>query len=281
MISQKQLIHKNDWDVLIILDACRFDIFKEVNYLDGNLKKVKSRGSNTGEWLVNTFPKRYDIEYYSANPYINSIGLSLARMNETYANQGYNWKAVDHFSKIVDIWDDYWDNEFGSVPPKDVNKSFFSNPPKKSSIVHYIQPHAPYLSFSNNSPFAGGLKGRIDGNSENIEANFVTKAKGFFGPILEEFLGKKGLWRLKKKLSIEVNSAEEAGWRRGDIYYHYRKNLESVLHAIENLLQKFQNKKIAITADHGEAFGKKGIWGHPVETSLSCLREIPWLEVEV
>lgn len=55
--SQKELIRETDLDVLIILDACRHDYFKETyrNYLEGDLKMVNSEGGNTLMGLRETF----------------------------------------------------------------------------------------------------------------------------------------------------------------------------------------------------------------------------------
>ena len=64
-----------DWDVLIILDACRHDYFAEAygDFFRGKLEQRISLGSSTPEWRIKTFKKTYnDIVYISANPYINS-----------------------------------------------------------------------------------------------------------------------------------------------------------------------------------------------------------------
>ena len=63
-----------DWDNLIILDACRYDFFKEEiekRQIDGYLKKVISRGSHTLNFLKENFTEDYynDIVYITANPH--------------------------------------------------------------------------------------------------------------------------------------------------------------------------------------------------------------------
>ena len=45
------------WDNLIILDACRYDIFKELNTIDGELTSRISRGSCTTDFLNENFRK--------------------------------------------------------------------------------------------------------------------------------------------------------------------------------------------------------------------------------
>ena len=61
-------ILKDNWKVLIILDACRYDSFKKYykKFLKGQLKKNISCATWTLEWLEKTFTKKYnDIIYVS------------------------------------------------------------------------------------------------------------------------------------------------------------------------------------------------------------------------
>lgn len=44
-------VFDQDWDVLVILDACRYDAFREHASLPGRLQAVTSQGSVTPEWL--------------------------------------------------------------------------------------------------------------------------------------------------------------------------------------------------------------------------------------
>jgi hypothetical protein len=36
---------------------------------------------------------------------------------------------------------------------------------------------------------------------------------------------------------------------------------------------------MVISADHGNAFGEWGIYGHPGKTPLPCLTDVPWTEL--
>lgn len=75
----------------------------------------------------------------SANPYINS---------KTEV-KGFN--ARKHFYKIIDVWDSGWNDELGTVPPENVNRialniiKQFAHVQKRF-IIHYLQPHFPYIS---------------------------------------------------------------------------------------------------------------------------------------
>jgi hypothetical protein len=61
---------EEDWDTLLILDACRYDTFSDVHSLPGTLNKRISVGGNTYEWLRGTFDGRdlRDTIYVTANP---------------------------------------------------------------------------------------------------------------------------------------------------------------------------------------------------------------------
>lgn len=67
-------IFERDWDNLIILDACRFDIFARVNEIEGSLEAVRSRGSSTSEFIRENFAGRqfYDTVFVSSNTMVGS-----------------------------------------------------------------------------------------------------------------------------------------------------------------------------------------------------------------
>ena len=125
-------VMEEDWDFLIVLDACRFDYFSEIygDFFDGKMEKIISVGCSTIEWLKRSFTDYYsDVIYISANPYVNSkMGIA-------------GFDAKRHFYKVVDVWDFGWDSELGTVPPREVNKAalkYYLKHPEKRFIVHYL-----------------------------------------------------------------------------------------------------------------------------------------------
>jgi len=42
---------EEEWDYIIVLDACMYDIFEDVNWIDGKLESIISKGSGTPEWI--------------------------------------------------------------------------------------------------------------------------------------------------------------------------------------------------------------------------------------
>jgi len=126
-------VNRWNWDVLIVLDACRRDYFVKVNDLKGKLTNIDVESCDTLTWLTMNFPLRYSYVYVSGNPYCNSkikIG---------------DWFAPKHFKKVVDVWDFGWDERLMTVPPDRITESALPYVNRERTIVHYMQPHFPTI----------------------------------------------------------------------------------------------------------------------------------------
>lgn len=288
--NQKELIHRSDWDILVILDACRYDYFEKVyeDYLDGDLQKVLSMGTHTQEWLKRTFGdgKYDDVVYISGNPYVNSRCLESG---------GFN--AKKHFGKVVDVWDWGWDEKMNTVPPESLCKATKEAKvyyPNKRLIVHFMQPHFPYLSLGAlgaraDTPILDQLqeKGKKGEKNKSLRGELRT----VIGNMAVNFLGPDGLRRMRirrfqnrvrslmgcKKLGYVGQVARKIG--HNGLRKAYKKNLEIVLEAVTKLVEHLPGK-IIITADHGEFLGEHGLYSHVSWCNDGILREVPWLEVE-
>lgn len=83
-----------DWKYLIVLDACRYDIFKKVNTIPGNLSKKYSAGTHTVEWLKNNFMEKHeDIAYISANPQVSFSKLEKSNVK----------KSQNYYQKLYEV----------------------------------------------------------------------------------------------------------------------------------------------------------------------------------
>lgn len=126
-------IMEEDWRYLIILDACRFDTFQQVNGIPGELYKVRSKGSNTQEWLRANFKKEYpNLFYISSNPFASKIWFST------------NLKYIPcHF---LPVWVLNWDDKLMCVTAEEVSKAVIRNLGHSGRmIIHYLQPHWPFI----------------------------------------------------------------------------------------------------------------------------------------
>lgn len=124
-----------DWDNLLILDACRYDLFERANSLPGDLEAVESRGSSTREFLRANFDGRemLDTVYVTASP-------MLYRHSD---------EVQTRFHATVEVWKDQgWDSQYRTVLPETVTEAAIEAAerfPDKRLLVHYLQPHYPFI----------------------------------------------------------------------------------------------------------------------------------------
>lgn len=125
-----------DWDTMILLDACRYDMFERLHDLPGTLESRISRGSSTREWLHGNFQGRElgDTVYVTAH-------AQLYRNND--------WINAK-FHEVVDVWAaGGWDDEIGTVLPEtmvEYAREALAEYGDKRHLIHFIQPHVPFIA---------------------------------------------------------------------------------------------------------------------------------------
>lgn len=232
-------IFDEDWDNLLLLDACRYDIFEEMHSFQGRLECRTSQASETVGFLKSNFDGRdlRDTVYVTANP-------QLYRHRDSIES---------NLHKVIHVWGkDGWDGELGTVRPETTTKYAIQaaqHYDDKRIIVHYIQPHYPFLTTD------------------------VTFDKGH----LESDEDEPNLWYRKMYGELDIGADE--------LWNLYANTLERTLPHVERLLKSLHGKSI-VTADHGNMFGERSFpipireWGHPHTTFTEELVEVPWLVVE-
>lgn len=212
-------IFTEDWDALVVLDACRADLLESVadeyNFLENANDHHISNASASAEWMTKNLVSRpeqtKDICYISANPHDQLLSDA-------------NFVAVER------VWEDRWDETVNVTPPEAVTDTAIlthRENPGKRLIVHYMQPHAPYVSSGRRDPFMDVKLGIISDDQ---------------------------LWA------------------------EYQENLRYVLDDVERLLENVSAEKVIITADHGEALGEFGVFGHRNDVPIDGLKVVPWCE---
>lgn len=149
----------------------------------------------------------------------------------------------DDFQSLKEVWRTGYDDKVGTTPPRPVTEKAIDvhrqhNPDRL--ITHYMQPHFPSIP----DPLGFGIR------------------KGATNPEDHEWIWHDG-------------PPDE--YTRTDIWKAYIENLRFVLNDVEVLLQNVDAETAVITADHGNAFGEWGLWGHPHQ-ALPVLRKVPWVE---
>lgn len=273
---EKQDIHGTDWDYLIVLDACRYDTFEEVytEYLEGDLEKKKTRGTATPEWLWNTFESSYDYTYISAITYINNRGIDL---QDKIGECPESWVPDEHFSKIIEAWDTEWNKELDTVHPRDLTNLALKENDEKT-IIHYVQPHRPYISADINK-HTWWMKKELENQDKSRKRQFFEKTRKLWKPIFTKMPSE--LQKRTKNLLGVGNSFEELLKEVGEekVKQYYREDLELALKEIKRFVEEVDGK-IIITADHGELLGENGKWEHHIGGTEPQLTEVPWMEVK-
>lgn len=151
-------IHERDWDILLIFDACRFDVFSDCIDINGDLSKVHSRGSTSKEWVRGNFSEgEYgDLVVIATNPFYKQLAEEIDIQ-------------VHHFE-----WVEPTNSETGLTPPDKITDRVLTLAeefPQKRILAHYMQPHAPYLGPSGeNISYTKGQLHRV------VKDNSISKS---------------------------------------------------------------------------------------------------------
>lgn len=140
-------VFDEDWDNLVILDACRYDYFQAESTLAGDTSHRISRGSMSAEFIRGNFTNRklHDTVYISANGF-------YPKLKDEINAEVYSY---------IDLPRDAADN-ITTHPSTVTNAAIKANDdnPNKKLLIHYLQPHQPYLGEFGRSKFEfeGNLK---------------------------------------------------------------------------------------------------------------------------
>lgn len=226
-------IWEGEWDVLVVLDACRPDMlsdFEEQYDFICEPRVVRSIASYSRSWMRRTFGRRYAdktarTSYITGNPFSGEV------------------LDGDRFGHLEEVWQHHWDSQAGTVLPRAVTDHAIThyrraNPDRM--VVHYMQPHHPFIG--------DDTRGFDEGAFPNPRT--------------------ADPWDQVRRGHRELDQVLEA----------YRDNLAFVLNDVEVLLSSIDAPNAVITADHANAVGEFGIYGHPAYAGIDAVRCVPWCE---
>lgn len=152
-----QNVYDVDWDLLVVLDACRYDLMLEVES-EYDWLTVESRysvGGASREWIRKTFTSDRHEElgetvYVTGNPFSDDL------LN------------AEQFGLLDEVWKYNWDYEAGTILPDSLTDRAIRHHRERDPnrmIVHYMQPHHPFVA----DPLdAGTSKNNPDGSGKNV-----------------------------------------------------------------------------------------------------------------
>lgn len=239
-------IYEYDWDNLIILDACRYDVFEEEYSGTGKLQLRYSKAPTSASFFHKHFKgeKLHDLVSITANPHHKTI------------------LEDNQFHSVYHLWETHWNKEIKNVHPadvKDVTLEANKSHPQKRLMIHFMQPHAPFIG-----PWA----------QENIGIH----------------VGNKHSRRMAIRGDYDIDTtspyslAADGKLSDSELERGYRENLNIALEHVEDLISQLDGKTV-ITADHGELLGERALpypwkeYQHPPILAEKLL-QVPWLVID-
>lgn len=233
-------IDSKEWDNLIILDACRHDIYEEVTG-----REVENRmtvGSRSPEFIEKTFTEDlwHDTILIGSNPfYLNFLPNDRKGFFDL---TGKTVKAT--FKEVYNLIETDWDENHDVVLPEKVREKSLDAEreyPKSRKIIHLMQPHTPHV------PADYDLDGSI-------------------GQAIDEDKEKNTVWDKVKEGEIDEKTSIDG----------YKENLSYALDEAIKLAEELSGKTV-ITSDHGEFIGEGGFYGHDqYGVNSKAVRKVPW-----
>lgn len=244
-------IFESDWDLIIVLDACRVDAMQEVapkfDFIT-NVNSIWSVGSASHEWLCKTFTQEYSdviqkTAYLSTNPFHSRTFRERSYPPSTYTIpvMWADWNVVDADRfQFIERVSKSSEKGYHATTPNFVTDRAIDvgrNQQFDRMIVHYFQPHRP----------------------------FIGKAYPEDRPVTDV---EDRPW----------DSIRDGAATRDAVWELYIDNLEFVLNSVERLLRNFDAETVVITSDHANLFGELGLYGHPEGLVHPSLKKVPWVE---
>ncbi|WP_049971712.1 hypothetical protein [Haladaptatus cibarius] len=144
-----------DWDNLVILDACRYDMFAARANIGDRVTSKLSPGSESWEFMQESFvgTEFHDTVYVTSNPHAYKLPEGT-------------------FHAVVNLLDDHWDDTFRTVMPETMVEqtlAAFEQYPDKRIITHFMQPHFPFIGEKGRKLGHAGIEMQLDADEHSGE----------------------------------------------------------------------------------------------------------------
>lgn len=261
-------ILERDWDVCIILDTCRVDALKavadEYTFIN-DVEDILSVGGSSAEWMVHTFDRQWrellsNTAYLTSNAWAKRIIDDQLDPNEGFGHDDLSrlrhfgdWNLVerDQIGLLEHVWSHVSQEDkvsgqhgvadrliAGGTLPRYVTDrgiDIVRSRDYDRIILHYTQPHRPYLS------------------------NSISESRDPY------------------KYEVKPFAYLRDGSERQTVWKAYLDDLRWVLDDVRIFLENADVDTVVISADHGEAFGEFGIYGHSCGSVHPHVRRVPWV----
>ncbi|WP_313691376.1 hypothetical protein [Halorarum halobium] len=241
-----------DWDNLIILDGCRYEVFEDHHTFSGDLSPIYSQGAHSNEFMQATFADRqlHDTIYITSNPWSEQLSddtFFLTRTTYTESEQGGEARLPEDVAKLtLETFEEY---------------------PNKRYIIHFMQPNNPYVG-----PIAEELREKLLTRNGVLCTELGLTSANTTTTITDEV---PHLRRALRKGYITRQQMLEV----------YTENLKEVTRHSKRVINELGGKT-TLTSDHGDMFGERlpplylKDYSHWEGVHSDVLRRVPWFEMD-
>lgn len=242
-------IYSADWDICIVLDSARYDMLRDAlqqRCPDADVAAEWSRGSITTEWLTQTFrpphePAIADTTLVTASPHSQTVFRDRAWLtNADSVSVSYpSNPAVE--VETFDAMHELWRTQAGE------HGAVHPETMRDATIEAYQQ------------------------TSGRVVAHWLQPHEPFLAPeatIVGGGATQTNVW----------DGLQTGRYGVDEVWQSYRATLEWALDYVIDVLGSV-DADVLITADHGNAMGEWGIFGHPFGFPQPAVRRVPWVEV--
>lgn len=236
-------VYDREWDVLVLLDTCRVDALEELapeyEFLE-TVDSICSVGSTSAEWIANTFRDSYREEIEQTACLTTNAYMKAVLERRDYLGGTRHVVDPDAFGLLVHLWE--------TIPPSE--RPFFHPPPRA------LTDRA--IELGRRAAFD-----RVVLHYRPPHAPYTARA------IADD--------REPHPYEKDLFAALHDGEDRQRIWEAYLDELRAGLDEVELLVENLDADRVAISADHGEAFGEWGIYSHPLGAPVPAVRRVPWV----
>lgn len=237
-------VFDENWDNLIILDGCRYDILMDyrTEFAGGRFSWRWSGGSNSMKFLEHNVigTTLDDVVWVTANPWVSKISEMIY--------------------EVKNIWSTDWNEDFNTVMPGTMQRAATNvsdNHPNKRIVIHFMQPHYPFIGSTGKNELP---------NHRTFTGNGLIMDKENVG---------RSIWEHLEKGNVSRNMVWEA------YKENLEQVITPVRQLISNLTGKTVVTSDHGNGFGERAFPiPKSIYGHPGGLHYKPLVKVPWVEFD-
>lgn len=244
------------WDYLVVLDACRYDVFAEVAQERYGCEPLKlDTRCHCTSWWYRKYWKRQknNAHLISANPVpFHEQGWYSYKKFKTAIWADFAGKRA---RSVAGEFLEYFRTDDGNLFDPAIALEIFAatKQPSERYVIHLMPPHLPFLGENGRTLFKWlGLA--------------LTEDRNIYKAIQD--CGRAGHWDAIREC--------------------YKENIKYALNVLERYAYLFRDGRTIITADHAEligdpSFDENGLYRHAKYVNVPdlwmTLRTVPWMEV--